>query len=153
MMTTMQAANATLTTQQPAIRWGLVLRSSLKGFGINLVILAGMHPILPLAFAAPFITGLITGGRQFMTGTEGFLLGTLMGLWMMILLSLLAGGFVIATALRLLPAGGMDMMLFAIIPTFIVAHLAIFCSVGAMLGGHFARKDKVTASTEAPAIA
>jgi len=121
----------------------MVWRSSVKGFAINLVILAGLHPILPLVFLAPFITGLITGGRQSMTMREGFLLGAWMGVWMTLLVVLIAGGLVIATALRLLPAHGMDMLLFTIIPTFMIAHLAIFASVGAMVGGHYARKDPV----------
>src|SRR5678816_2666038 len=101
-----------IPAQTTPVRWGMVWRSSVKGFGINLVILTGLHPILPLVFLAPFITGLITGGRQAMTRWEGFLLGAWMGVWMTLLVVLIAGGLVIAMALRLLPAHGMDMMLF-----------------------------------------
>jgi hypothetical protein len=149
----MQSADAALTMQQPSIRWRMVLIQSLKGFGINLVIVLGLHVIPLMAFAAPFITGFITGGRKFMTGTEGFLLGALMGLYMTFLMLLVAGGLVLAMVLRWLPAGGMDMVLFVIIPTVIILHLGIFASVGAMVGGHFARKDQVPTAVEAASAA
>jgi hypothetical protein len=101
----------------------------------------GLHPLAPVAFFVPFGTGFVTGWQFGASRREGILVGLIMGLWMMLLCAAVFLGF-----LTLIPSGlgrlepGTALSSAAII-LLLVGHLALFAGVGAITGGHLARRD------------
>ncbi len=113
-----------------------------KAFGINLLLLLGLHPLVPIAIFVPFGTGFATGWQIEATWLQGFLLGAIMGLWMTFLCSLVVLCIVLLSASNpsgLLQCGGLGT---ALIVGSLVFHLTTFAGVGAGFGGHLARKER-----------
>ena len=123
--------------------WKTVLIAGTRAFGINLLLQIGLHPILPVAFFVPIGTGFAAGWRLVATWVEGILIGLVMGTWLSLLCGVVLLGLVLlsgVTPWSLQSPGAMLMPL--LICSLIVAHLSIFAGAGAILGGHFARKER-----------
>jgi hypothetical protein len=123
--------------------WKRVLVAGTRAFGINLLLVAGLHAIAPVAFLLPIGTGFAAGWRMVATWVEGILIGLVMGMWVSLLCGIVLVGVVLLSGVTpwSLESPG-ALVLPTLIYVFIVAHLSIFAATGAVLGGHFARKDQ-----------
>jgi hypothetical protein len=123
---------------------GRLVRATLRSFGINVLMQLVLHPFLPIAFFAPIVLGFATGWDLRATRRDGVAVGLLMGLYMLVLVSAVGTGFLILVdATRywwIVPA----------IAAFAVVHLALFSGLGAVLGGHYARREDADAVKAAP---
>jgi hypothetical protein len=123
----------------PTLSFGGLIIAGTKGFGVNLLLLLGLHWIPPIAFLVPVITGYVTGWRAAASKLEGLMIGVIMGAWMMALFILL--GALLAVVSLMNPGGKLDGELMVLLLAIgLVLHLTIFGGIGAMLGGHMARR-------------
>jgi hypothetical protein len=121
-----------------------LVRATVRSFGINVLIQLVLHPFLPLAFFAPVVLGFATGWDLRARPTDGVAVGLLMGLYMLVLVSAVGTGFLILV-------GAADYWWIVLaIACFAVAHLALFSGFGAVLGGHYARREDSGAAEASP---
>jgi hypothetical protein len=122
--------------------WRRVLIAGTRAFGINLLLVSGLHAIPPVAFFLPVGTGFAAGWREMATWVEAVLIGLVMGLWASLLCGIVLLGVVLLSGIMPWGLESPAAMLWPIlICGLIVAHLSIFAGTGAALGGHFARKE------------
>jgi hypothetical protein len=124
----------------PPLTFGRLLLAASRAFGINLLLLLGLGWIAPVALIAPLATGYVTGWKAAASKLQGLMIGALMGAMMLTLLIVVAAAFaIISNAIR----GGRleDSGIVFSIGAALVIHLTVFASVGAMIGGHFARRS------------
>jgi hypothetical protein len=119
-----------------------VLIAGTRAYGINLLLLIGMHPLPPVAFFVPIGTGFATGWQMSASRVEAVLIALIMGTWMAAILSLVGIGAAIISAMA--PPGILAGNLFGmlVISTAMILHLSLFAGAGAMLGGHLARRER-----------
>ena len=118
-----------------------------KAFGVNLLLLLGLHWLPPVAFLVPFITGYVTGWNARASVFEGAVIGAIMAAWMGLLCTLGVLGLVIMSSVW---KGGLDSghsLGIALVTGGLVLHLGIFAGLGAALGGYFGRKDRTASSS------
>jgi hypothetical protein len=123
---------------------GRLVRATARSFGINVLLQLVLHPFLPIAFFVPLVLGFATGWDLRATRRDGVAVGLLMGLFMLVLVSLFVAGFlVLVDATRywwIVPA----------IAAVAVVHVGLFSGLGAVLGGHYARREDADALARAP---
>ena len=126
-----------------AFSWKRVLLAGTRAYWINLLLLIGLHPLPPIAFFIPVGTGFAMGWTIAASRREALLIALVMGTWMSCILSLVGIGAAIISAMA--PPGILagDFIMFLVIASGLVAHLAIFAGAGAWLGGHLARRELV----------
>ena len=122
-------------TAETEADYGRALRASAPAFGLNLLLQLALHILPPISFFVPMFTGFITGWRIRAGPGEAAVLGLGMGTLMFALCCLLGGVVII-----LFPHVGFVTVV--IVASLLVIHLAVFAAVGAMIGGHYARKDE-----------
>ena len=113
-----------------------------KGFGVNFLLLLGLHWIPPVAFLVPLATGYVTGFNARVSPKQGALIGVIMGAWMTVICLVVAIGFwLLSLTMRegSMPGG---LALVIIVISALVLHLTVFAGAGAMLGGRFGRKER-----------
>lgn len=116
------------------VPYARALRQSVPSFGLNLLLVTGLHILPPVAMMCPAGTGFVAGWRRLFTPAEGVVFGAAMGFYMLILCTILGGALVL-----LLP--GINMWLVWIVALFPITHLSMFAGAGAVIGGHMARKS------------
>ncbi len=124
----MQVANA-----GPGL--GKALRASPRAFGLNLVLQLALHILPPISFFVPVLTGFITGWQIKARAGDAAVLGLGMGGLMFVLCCAVGAGLMIV-----FPGVGFVPIVF--VASVLVVHLATFAGVGAVIGGHYARKDE-----------
>jgi hypothetical protein len=124
--------------------WWHVLVNGTQAFAINLMLVLGLHVLPPIAFFCPLGTGFVMGWRMMATHVEGLMLGVVMGLWMWALCGAVGLAILFIGSTRSITFGPNDVLAIVLLSTFLVAHLAIFAGAGAMLGGHYARRELET---------
>jgi hypothetical protein len=112
-----------------------VVRATVRSFGINVLLQLVLHPFLPIAFVVPLVLGFATGWDLRARPREGVAVGLLMGLYMLVLVSLVGSGF-----LLLVDARRYWWIVLAIAAVAVV-HLSLFSGFGAVVGGHYARRE------------
>jgi len=127
--------------------WSRVLVAGSRAFAINLMLVLALHILPPIAFLCPLGTGFVTGWNLCATWVEGTLIGLVMGGWLLLVCWLVALGFLVAGVGGSAGMGASDMLAVSLMASFIVAHLVIFAAAGAILGGHFARREQAAASS------
>jgi hypothetical protein len=128
----------------------MLVRGS-KAFGVNLLLLLAFHWVPPLAFIVPVLTGYVSGWNARVTLRQGAAIGFIMGLWMLFVCALATAFFVVASLMY--PGGlkrGAELGI-SLLVGFLVLHIALFGAAGAMLGGHFRRRERDDPDARAPA--
>lgn len=111
------------------------LRASPRAFGLNLLLQLVLHTLPPISFFVPVLTGFITGWRLRASASQAAVLGLGMGALMFALCIVVGAGL-------LLVFPGMEALPVLVIASVLVVHLGTFAAAGAMIGGHYARKDE-----------
>lgn len=111
------------------------LRASPRAFGLNLLLQLALHILPPISFFIPVLTGFITGWQIKARPGEAAVLGLGMGGLMFALCCAVGAGLMI-----LFPNVGVVPVV--LVASVLVVHLATFAGVGAVIGGHYARKDE-----------
>jgi hypothetical protein len=114
---------------------GKALRASPRAFGLNLVLQLALHILPPISFFVPVLTGFITGWQIKARAGDAAVLGLGMGGLMFVLCCAVGAGLMIV-----FPSVGFIPIV--LVASVLVVHLATFAGVGAMIGGHYARKDE-----------
>ena len=115
--------------------YATALRASPRAFGLNLLLLLVLHVLPPIGFFVPVFTGFIAGSQIRARPPEAAVLGLSMGGLMFGLCSIVGVGFII-----LFPE--VRFITVVIVASVLVVHLAAFAAIGAVIGGHYARKDE-----------
>ena len=115
-----------------------MFKASLIGIGVTLLLL--MIPVVHFVSGplGPFIGGLIGGAKAEVIPRQAFTLGGLMGFFMIV-----PAGIIIAlnsTMPTLLPEGVRDILF--LISVGAMSYTAIFGTLGALVGGHMARRQR-----------
>jgi hypothetical protein len=137
-----EAASA---TSRAPIGVGELLVRGTKAFGVNFLLLIGLHWLPPIVLIVPLATGYVSGWNARVTLFQGAMIGFIMGVWMLLVCSLFAGG---AVMMSLIYPGGLMAgaeLGIGLIVGFLVLHISLFGGAGAMLGGHFRRKEPAEA--------
>jgi hypothetical protein len=141
----MTASADSATSEAPLSFGGLLVRGT-KAFGVNFLLLIGLHWLPPVALVVPLATGYVSGWNAQATPFQGAMIGVIMGVWMLLVCSVFAAGAVVASLV--FPGGltaGAELGIGLIIG-FLVLHISLFGGAGAMLGGHFRRKEPAEAN-------
>ena len=112
------------------------LKASPRAFGLNLLLQLALHILPPISFFVPMLTGFIAGWQIRARPVEAAMLGLGMGGLMFALCCLIGVGFIV-----LFP--GVGFVTVVVVAAFLVVHLATFAAIGAVVGGHYARKDEM----------
>ena len=124
----------------------MLLRVTVRSFGINVLLNLVLHPFLPIAFFVPMGVGFATGWDIRARPSDGVAIGLLMGLFMLLLVCVVGTGF-----LLLVDAARFWWIVLAI-ASLAVAHVALFSGFGAALGGHLSRREDAVQAEAAPAL-
>jgi hypothetical protein len=108
-----------------------------QAFGMNTAVQLAIHPLIPLSLLCPLVTGFIMGWRLRVTRSEGLVLATGMT-------TLLLAVIAIVTLVLAVVAPALEPITMAGVAVLLGLHLWLFAAVGAVLGGHYARKDPAT---------
>jgi hypothetical protein len=122
--------------------FGRLVRATLKTFAFNVGLQLVLHPFLPLAFITPAVIGAYTGWSLRCTVVEGVWVGILMATYMTGLVMLVGVPFLFILNM------GDKWWIVPIIAAFVVAHVGLFSGGGAVVAGHYARKEAAEAATE-----
>jgi len=122
-----------------AAGYGEALKPSPRAFGLNLLLQLTLHTLPPISFFVPVLTGFIAGWQIRARPAQAAVLGLGMGGLMFALCVLVGAGL-------MLLAPGVGLVPVVAIASAIVLHLATFAAIGAMIGGHYARKDEAGAT-------
>ena len=125
------------------VDFGRLVRVTLRTFAFNVGLQLVLHPFLPLAFFAPAVIGAYTGWTIRATVVEGVWVGILMGTYMTALVMLIGVPFLFLLNL------GDKWWIVPIIAAFVVAHVGLFAGGGAVVAGHYARKEAAEAAETA----
>jgi len=125
---------------------GRLLRATARSFGINVLCQLVLHPFLPLAFFAPVVLGFATGWDLRARPIDGAAIGLLMGLYMLVLVTVVGAGFLV-----LVDAARYWWIVLAI-ACFAVVHLGLFSGLGAVVGGHYARREDAGPADASPLV-
>jgi hypothetical protein len=115
-----------------------LVRVTLKTFAYNVGLQLVLHPFLPLAFVTPAVLGAYTGWTIRATVAEGVWVGVLMATYMTGLVLVIGVPFLFWLNL------GDKWWIVPIIAAFVVAHVGLFAGGGAVVAGHYARKEPIT---------
>jgi hypothetical protein len=113
-----------------------LIRVTLRTFACNLGLQLLLHFVPIVGFFAPILLGLQAGWDLKAGKAEGFWVGTLTGVLMT--LFVLAIGLPLLFVLNL----GDQWRVVAIIAAFVFLHVALFVGGGAVVGGHYARREE-----------
>ena len=125
--------------------WRRVFVAGSRAFAINFMLVMGLHVLPPVAFICPLGTGFVTGWNLTASRVEGLLIGLIMGIWMWLLCGVVGLGVMALGPALPMGLQAPDVFGVLLVATVLVGHLAIFAGAGAMLGGHFARKERASA--------
>jgi hypothetical protein len=139
------AAEGRHPADQPSDRpsLGRLVFIGIKAFAINLLLILGTHPLVPVAVLVPFGTGFVTGWHIAAQRWESVVIAFVMGLCMVLLGAIVAGSFIVFWAPV---AGGLTsgtLLAMAAVMLGLTGHLVLFAGAGAMVGGHYAQREAV----------
>jgi hypothetical protein len=118
--------------------FGRLVRATLRTFAFNLGLQLVLHPFLPIAFFVPAVIGAYTGWTLKATVAEGVWVGVLMGSYMTAFLMVVGVPFLFLLNL------GDKWWIVPIIAVFVVLHIGAFSGTGAVVAGHYARKEEAS---------
>jgi hypothetical protein len=124
------------------LTWRRILVAGTRAYWINLLLLMALHILPPVAFLCPVGTGFVMGHTIAATPLEAVLIATVMGAWMVGIMTLVGGGIAIVSTMAPYGILAGDPMLMFLVATLILLHLVLFAGAGAMFGGHLARKER-----------
>ncbi len=124
------------------LTWKRILVAGTRAYWINLLLLMALHILPPVAFFCPVGTGFVMGYTIAATRLEAVLIATVMGAWMVGIISIVGGGVAIVSTMAPYGILAGDPSLMFLIATFIILHLVLFAGAGALFGGHLARKER-----------
>jgi hypothetical protein len=130
------------STFEASLSFGQLLVRATKAFGVNFLLLIGLHWLVPVALVVPLATGYVSGWNARATPFQGAIIGFIMGLWMFFICGIVTGVFVVASLTfpgGLMPGAELGI---GLIVGFLVLHISIFGGTGAMLGGYFRRRER-----------
>src|SRR5436853_7621913 len=90
-------ATTSSTAGEASLGFGELLVRGTKAFGVNFLLLIGLHWLPPVALVIPIATGYVSGWNARATPLQGAAIGLIMGVWMLFVCTIVTGGFVVAS--------------------------------------------------------
>ena len=111
-----------------------ILSVTIRTFGINLLLILGLHTLPPLSFCFPLFLGFATGWTLRATPADGAVVGLAMAGYMTVVCAVVGG-----IALAVIRQPGLPSVV-AVVGSLLVLHIGLFSGAGAVVGGHYARR-------------